>query len=283
MSISIREALAEGAGLQRVSDSWKLDTELLLAHCLGRSREYLFSWPTRTLSTGQLETFRGYLGRRAQGEPVAYLLGTRQFWDIELRVDSRVLIPRPETELLVERALELGSQSGVDAMHVADLGTGSGAIAIALAKANPAWQVTAVELSDVALAVAASNAALLNVHNIEFKLGSWCDELAEGEFDIILANPPYVAEGDQHLTQGDIPFEPSMALIADRQGLGALEKIIDQCRRCLKKDAWLLLEHGFDQQAWLQTHLLEKGFKNICGYKDYAGIDRMICASWAGP
>jgi len=179
MSISIREALAEGAGLQRVSDSWKLDTELLLARCLGKSREYLFSWPTQSLSTGQLETFRDYLGRRAQGEPVAYLLGTRQFWDFELRVDSRVLIPRPETELLVEHALELGSQSGVDALHVADLGTGSGAIAIALAKTKPAWQLTAVELSDVALAVAASNAAMLKVHNIEFKLGSWCDELAE--------------------------------------------------------------------------------------------------------
>ncbi|MDP6415326.1 MAG: peptide chain release factor N(5)-glutamine methyltransferase [Gammaproteobacteria bacterium] len=282
MSISIREALAEGAGLQSVSDSWKLDTELLLAHCLGSSREFLFSWPEQSLSTGQLETFRDYLGRRAQGEPVAYLLGTRQFWDIELRVDSRVLIPRPETELLVEHALELGSQSGVDALRVADLGTGSGAIAIALAKTNPAWRVTAVELSEEALAVAASNAALLDVHNIEFRLGSWCDELAEAEFDMILANPPYVAEGDQHLTQGDLLFEPSMALIADRQGLGALEHIIDQCRRCLKKDAWLLLEHGFDQQAGLKAHLLERGYANICGYKDYAGIDRMICASWAG-
>lgn len=282
MSISIEEALAAGASLQTVSDSWRLDVELLLAEVLGKSREHLYTWPSESLGTDQERNFRDFLDRRLAGEPVAYLLGRKAFWDFELQVDSRVLIPRPETECLVEQALQIGKTFSDASPRVADLGTGSGAIAIALARGNPLWLVTAVDISADALELASLNAAQLGAENIEFRHGSWCDGLEADEYAMIVANPPYVAEGDRHLQQGDLPFEPAIALVASDSGLGDLSRIIQQGKRVLKKDAWLLLEHGFDQQDRLRTLLANEGFKNVVGHKDYANTDRLVCAQWPG-
>ncbi len=247
MSTSIKQALACAANLETASDSRQLDAELLLAHALGKNREHLYTWSDEELTATDLERYKSYMSRRAGGEPIAYIVGRKAFWDFELSVSPDVLIPRPETELLVERAIELGKQTGQQSLLVADLGTGSGAIAIALARAYPQWRITAVDISEHALAVASANAGELGVGEIEFIQGSWCDGLAENEYDMIIANPPYVEAGDVHLEQGDLPFEPSIALVADNSGLSDLQAIILNSRDKLKRDAWLLLEHGYNQ------------------------------------
>ncbi|HAD70735.1 MAG: protein-(glutamine-N5) methyltransferase, release factor-specific [Gammaproteobacteria bacterium] len=281
MSISIKQALARGESLKKVSVSWKLDAELFLSHELGKTREYLYSWSNELISERHLESYKGFLERRAAGEPVAYIIGHTGFWDFKLRVDKRVLIPRPETELIVEKALELGQRLDSKDAKVADLGTGSGAIAIALARSNPGWHITAVDISEGALQLAQLNAQEQQANNIEFSLASWCDGLAANQYDMIAANPPYVQLGDNHLEKGVLLFEPKIALITDSAGLGSLRRIICQSKRVLKKDAWLLLEHGFNQQASLKALLLKEGFDSVLGYKDYAGNDRMVCAHWS--
>jgi len=191
-----------------------------------------------------------------------------------------VLIPRPETELLVAIALELLESRSSTALRLVDLGTGSGAIALALARHSKLWQVTAVDISAQALLVAARNAQLLAVDNIEFREASWCDGLDRNGYDLIAANPPYVAVGDKHLQQGDLRFEPSMALAADASGLSDLEQIIQQCKPILKKDAWLLLEHGYDQKQALENLLHGAGYANVKCAQDYAGVDRLTSAQW---
>ena len=203
---TIKQALMQANTLQQVSESWKLDAELLLAEAIGQSREYLFTWPNKELTQSQFEKFDTYCGRRLTGEPIAYILGRQAFWDFELLVNPAVLIPRPETELLVETALELLDKSATAV--VLDLGTGSGAIALALAANNRHWTVTAVDSSESALGVAADNAKLLQLSNIEFIQTSWCDGLPIAHFDLIAANPPYVEAGDKHLSEGSLPFEP---------------------------------------------------------------------------
>lgn len=272
--------------MQSVSDSWRLDTELLLADILGQSREYLFAWPDLELNTDDLRRFEDLLDKRSQGQPVAYLTGRKSFWDFELEVDSRVLIPRPETELLVEQALLLAKQFNQDNLHIADLGTGSGAIAIALARHDANWRLTAVDKCKEALALAKKNAVACNVGNIDFQCGSWCDGLPANHFEIIVANPPYVEAGDPHLQDDSLPYEPLMALVADNKGLGDIERIIHQSKNCLTSKGWLLLEHGFDQAAAVNGLLVEAGFTQVDSQSDLAGIDRITFGQWlqtAGP
>ena len=283
MSISIKQALAEAGDLGARSESRQLDGELLLAAALGQSREYLHTWPGNAVDAPALSRYRGYLQRRRRGEPVAYILGRKPFRDFELRVNSHVLIPRPETEQLVELALERARSMQAreqEPLAIADLGTGSGAIAIAMARANTNWRVSAVDISADALAVARGNAADLGVDNIEFSVGCWCDGLTQPEYDMIIANPPYVAPESDYLQGGDLAFEPTIALVAAESGLADLTSIIRQSRDYLKKDAWLLLEHGFDQQRTLIQRLQEAGFANVEGRRDYGGIDRMVAARW---
>ena len=257
--------ILSGQRLENSSDSWRLDTELLLAYVLGKSREYLFTWPEFEIEESAQKRFNELLDRRSKGEPVAYLTGKKFFWDFELSVNSDVLIPRPETEFLVEKAIELAQaievsgfaevnevtgvarKSGANAIKLADLGTGSGAIAIALAKQSAVWQVTAVDKSSDALSVAKNNARALNVANIEFLQGSWCQPLGAESYHLIAANPPYVEAGDSHLTQGSLPFEPQIALIAGDKGLADIQQIIEKSRACLRDGGWELIEHGFDK------------------------------------
>ena len=273
---TIKQALKQANTLQQVSESWQLDAELLLAEAIEQSREYLFTWPDQELTQPQLKKFDDYCGRRLLNEPIAYILGRQAFWDFELIVNSSVLIPRPETELLVETALELLDNSVTAA--VLDLGTGSGAIALALAANNKRWSVTAVDSSESALGVAADNAKLLQFSNIEFVQTSWCDGLPTEHFDLIAANPPYVEAGDKHLSEGSLPFEPIAALVAEENGLADIRAIAKQSRYCLKKNSWLLIEHGFQQKLAVEKILVDTGYANIECVKDLAGLDRLTKA-----
>lgn len=281
---TVKQLVLSGRLLEGSSDSWRLDAELLLAHVLDKSREFLLTWPEFEVAEADQKKYDELLNRRSKGEPVAYLIGKRFFWDFELNVNSSVLIPRPETEFLVEKAIELAEaandKSPTAALKLADLGTGSGAIAIALAKQNLQWQVTAVDKSSEALAVAKNNAAELKVSNVQFLEGSWCQPLVAGNYDLIAANPPYVEPGDSHLTDGSLPFEPLMALVADDKGLADIEQIIEQSRTCLRDGGWLLIEHGFDQSAEVARLLINAGYANIGSQADLAGIERVAFGQW---
>ena len=280
MSLTIKQALARAAELKVVSDSWQLDTELLLAQALATTRTVLHTWPERVIEAEPLLRFESMLERRANGEPIAYILGRRDFWDFQLIVNSHVLIPRPETELLVECALELVANHAVVPEQIADLGTGSGAIAIALSRELPQCKVSAIDLSVDALAVAQQNVLRLQLSNIIFHEGSWCEGLSANSFDLILANPPYVAEGDAHLQQGDLRFEPTSALVAPDSGLGDIKSIVTGSRAALKQGAWLLLEHGYQQGAAVAEIFRSNGFSSIECRQDYAGLDRVTLAQW---
>lgn len=282
MAVSIAAALAEAQVLSAVSDSWRLDAELLLGHVLVRPREWLISHSSDELDSSALDKYRELLKRRQQGEPVAYILGYKGFWDFELLVSPAVLIPRPETELIVETALQLLAGREQEALQIADLGTGSGALAIALARHSPTWQVTASDFSEEALRVAASNAAALAPNNIALCNGSWCQPLAESSYELIVANPPYVEEGDPHLQEDGLPFEPVSALVAADAGLADLREIISGARRCLKANGWLLLEHGYDQQDAVAETLHRAAYVDIQCQRDYAGQARMSQARWPG-
>jgi release factor glutamine methyltransferase len=231
----VQQALGVAVELRSVSDSWRLDAELLLAHALQKPREYLYTWPQHEISGQALQKYQDSVTRRSKGEPLAYIVGSKQFWDFELEVNPSVLIPRPETELLVEQCLHFTGERSLDSLRVADLGTGSGAIAIALARTHAHWRIDAVDISDAALQVAAANAERLGAANINFRKGSWCQGLESNAYDLIVANPPYVASGDGHLQRGGLPFEPAMALVAPQQGLGDLLQIIRQSSGHLKK------------------------------------------------
>ena len=276
--MTIKQALDAAALALEASDSPRLDAEILLAHVLDVERSYLFTYPELELSDDSWQQFQRHVARRAQSEPVAYLVGSKSFWDFELTVNSHVLVPRPETELLVETALELGERD--QALRVVDLGTGSGAIALALARECPNWQVLAADISLEALGLARHNAEALALKNVAFVQGSWCDALGAETFDMVVSNPPYIAPGDTHLTEGDLPFEPTLALQAADAGFAAFKSIANGARQHLRPGGWLLLEHGFEQQAKLKVLLLELGYASVSGYTDLAGCDRLVAAQW---
>jgi len=275
---TVGELLALADQLAAVSDSPELDLQLLLARILGCSRARLLAFTEQTLDQKQQEQFNTDLLRRLRGEPVAYILGSKAFWDFDLKVDRRVLVPRPETELLVEKALHCLSDRENQNLQLLDLGTGSGAIAIALARQSPCWQVTATDQSEAGLTLAAENARQLQVENIEFLTGSWFERLGTRSFDLIVSNPPYVAAGDPHLQEDGLPFEPADALIAADHGLACLMEIVEQARRHLKPGSWLLLEHGFDQAAAVRGKMSDCGYRDIASWQDLAGLDRVTAA-----
>lgn len=254
------------------SPTERLDAELLLAAAIGKSRSYLHTWPERIVSSEDAETYAGYLQRRRGGEPVAYILGLQGFWKIDLEVAPHTLIPRPDTELLVETALQLQPASPA---RVLDLGTGTGAIALALASDCPAWQVTAVDRVDEAVALAERNRQRLGLDNVKVMASHWFDSLAGQRFDLILSNPPYIAAEDPHLAEGDVRFEPSSALVAGPDGLDDLRIIVDQAPEHLLPGGWLLLEHGYDQATSVQALLTARGFTEVASRKDLGGHERI--------
>lgn len=254
------------------SPTERLDVELLLAAALGKSRSYLHTWPERIVSSEAAETFAGYLALRRACEPVAYILGQQGFWKLDLEVAPHTLIPRPETELLVEAALELLPMRPA---RVLDLGTGTGAIALALASECPAWQVTALDRVPEAVALAERNRDRLGLANAQVRLSHWYDAVAGERFDLILSNPPYIAADDPHLVAGDVRFEPSSALVAGQDGLDDLRVIIAQAPDHLSAGGWLLLEHGYDQASAVRELLTRHGFIDVASRLDLAGHERI--------
>ncbi|HEV7166051.1 MAG TPA: peptide chain release factor N(5)-glutamine methyltransferase [Gammaproteobacteria bacterium] len=259
--------------LADASPAPRLDAELLLAHALGKGRSHLHAHPEETPSPAALESFRGSVAARRRGEPIAYLTSKREFWSLELKVNPATLIPRHETELLVELALRR-TPAGAD-WDLLDLGTGSGAVALALARERPRCRVTATDMSAEALAVAASNAAALSIGNVEFVQGDWFAPLARRRFKLAVSNPPYVREHDPHLQMGDVRFEPRAALASGADGLDDLRRIVAAASVHLEPRGWLLLEHGHDQGAAVRALLAAHGYTAPDTFKDLSGRDRV--------
>ena len=268
--MTVRDLLA--AATRRL-DGARIDAELLLAHALGVSRVKLYAWPELEPEAGAIERFERSIAARASGEPVAYLVGHREFWNLDLAVSPAVLIPRPETERLVELALErIATDREV---RVADLGAGSGAIALAIASERPRARVLATDASADALAVARANAERLRLGNVAFAQGDWCDALGDARFDVIVSNPPYIAEDDPHLRAGDLPREPRAALASGVDGFDAIRRIVACAPSHLEPDGWLLLEHGWDQATSTRALLERAGFVDVESARDDAGHERV--------
>jgi len=266
-----------GARLAPYSPSARLDVELLLSHSLGKMRSFLMAWPEHRPESAQLERFEALLQRRLQGEPVAYLTGKREFWSLDLRVTPATLIPRPETEDLVEQALtHIPAGQRLD---IADLGTGSGAIAIAIAHERPDCRIVASDCCPDALDIARDNARRHGLKNISFRHGNWLED-DKSHYDVIVANPPYVPNADPHLQEDGLPFESLTALVAGDDGLDAIRAITQQARNHLHEGGWLLLEHGYNQQKDVIELLRQSGYINVKGLQDMGGTDRIVEARW---
>jgi release factor glutamine methyltransferase len=268
---------AAASALAATSDSPTLDAEVLLAHALGSHRARLRSHADEVPSEGQRTLYARLIERRASGEPVAYIVGYKEFWSLRFAVSEAVLVPRPETELLVERALALGTTSTVRAL---DLGTGTGAIALALAHERPRWQIAATDISQPALAVAAQNAVALKLPQVEFLCGHWFEPLSGRRFDLIVSNPPYVDAQDPALLQATLAHEPQIALTPGEDALADLARIIRGAPAHLARGGWLLLEHGTTQAAEVARELVVRGFRHVRSQRDRAGHERMTEAQW---
>lgn len=256
------------------------EAEPLLLHALGRERAWLFMHGREPATAETAERFADLVARRAAGEPVAYLTGSRGFWTLDLQVTPDTLIPRPETELLVELALARIAPG--QPVRVADLGTGSGAIALAIASERPQARVLATDISAAALALARRNAVANDIGNVEFDSGSWLAPLAGRRFDVIVSNPPYIAEQDPHLQQGDLRFEPAAALSSGADGLDAIREIVAGAARHLNAEGWLLLEHGWEQGQAIRALLAQSGFVEVATAQDLEQRDRVSLGRWPG-
>ncbi|MEN8129149.1 MAG: peptide chain release factor N(5)-glutamine methyltransferase [Pseudomonadota bacterium] len=264
--------------LQTSTDSPRLDAELLLAYVLKRDRSHLYSHPETLLPAAQLGHYHGLLQRRQRGEPLAYLTGLKEFWSLPLEVTQQVLIPRPETELLVELALDCFAPG--QSINVADLGTGSGGIALALAHERPHWRITATDISTAALEIARGNAKALALENVRFLPGHWFVPLNAQRLHLIISNPPYIDRHDPHLQQPELRHEPHQALVSAAHGLRDIMHIIDNSPQHLLAGGFLILEHGFDQGSAVRKRLEYKGFSAIATHHDLAGHERATLARW---
>ncbi len=264
--------------LKDSSDSAWLDAEVLLSHCLKKTRSHLKAWPEKPLSEDLRAHFFELIEQRRQQAPVAYLTGHREFWSRDFIVTPDVLIPRPDTELLIEQCLSILPDQPC---KILDLGTGSGIIAITLALECPSATIIATDASEKALKVARLNAARHHLKTIQFIRSDWFDQVAEQRFDIIVSNPPYIAASDEHLRQGDVQHEPESALIADNQGLADIQQIVKQAGDYLQTNGRLLIEHGFQQQSPVQQIFIEAGFLNVETHNDLAGNPRLTSGQWS--
>jgi len=267
---SITACLQQHKRLAQVSDSSRLDVELLLQHVLNKKRSYLYAWPEKELNEAQAKQFNVLLERRIKGEPVAYIIGAQGFWTLDLQVNSSTLIPRPETELLVELALTHCTEES----RVLDLGTGTGAIALALASEILGMHVEGVDYSEQAITLAQSNAKLNGISDVKFFQGDWCANV-RGHFDVIVSNPPYIEESDEHLSQGDVRFEPKSALVSGKDGLDDIRIICKQAKSHLFENGVLMLEHGWHQAEEVCKIFAKNGYENIQTAKDLGGRDRV--------
>ncbi len=271
----MRELLALGAAID--SDSPRLDAELLLGFCLDKSRTWLYTWPEATVAADVEAQFRALIARRIAGEPVAHLLGRREFWSLDLEVSAATLIPRPDTETLIETVLELPLPTTA---RVVDLGTGTGAIALALALERSHWQLTATDASAQALTVARRNVERLAPGRVRLLEGSWYQPLGAERFDLIVSNPPYIEALDPHLDCGDLRYEPRSALVAGPTGLDDLDWLIKGAPERLETGGFIVLEHGFDQGEAVRSRLTRRGFTAVHTRQDAAGQERVSCGQW---
>lgn len=269
----LRQAISELAA----SESPRRDAEILLGFVTGKSRTFILAFGETILDAGQQQQLATLLARRVNGEPVAHLIGVREFWSLPLFVSPATLIPRPDTECLVEQALARLPSSPC---RILDLGTGTGAIALALASERPDCNVTAVDLIPDAVALAQRNAAHLNITNIEILQSRWFSALEGQQFAMIVSNPPYIDEHDPHLAQGDVRFEPLSALVAANNGLADLHTIIDAARQHVLPGGWLLLEHGWQQGADVRAIFEHYGWQHVATCRDYGDNERLTLGQW---
>lgn len=254
------------------SDTPRLDAEILLCHVLQKNRSYLYTWPQKQLTDDQYEQFQILLSQRIKSEPIAYLIGYKEFWSLNLQVTKDTLIPRPDTELLIEQALARLSPDSSD--RIIDLGTGTGAIALAIAKERPHCHIIATDKSLAALQVAQNNAQQLEIYNLEFIVSDWFSSKLEPA-RLIVSNPPYISINDPHLTQGDVQHEPHSSLVSGIDGLTDIRKIILQSHNYLLNQGWLLLEHGYNQAEQVYNLFVENAYQSVTSYNDLAGQPRV--------
>jgi len=260
-------------------DAPRLQAELLLARVLSKPRSYLIAHADGSVPQSAAASYQAFLERAASGEPTAYLIGEREFWSLALEVSPAVLVPRPETELVIERALSLIDETAAG-RRVCDLGTGSGAIALALAVERPRWQIAASDCSSAALELARGNARRHGLHQVEFLQGDWFVPLAGRRFHLIASNPPYVATGDPALLR--LRHEPRVALTPGHEGTEALQHIVAEAPQYLMPGGWLVLEHAGGQGALLARSLQQRGYSHVQCHHDYAAIERVTEAQWPG-
>ena len=266
------------AALQLIeSDSPKRDAEILLGHVTQRARTYLMAFNETLLSQDELTQLSQLLIRRIKGEPIAYLVGEREFWSLPLKVSPATLIPRPDTECLVEQALE---KLPTEPTTILDLGTGTGAIALAMASERPDCHIIGVDFQAEAVALAQENATRLALNNTEFMESCWFSSLSGYQFGMIISNPPYIDENDEHIHQGDVRFEPLTALVAGNNGFADIEIIIETARQFLTDNGWVLLEHGWQQGEGVRKIFTDKGYCCVETFRDYGGNERVTVGRW---
>ncbi|SET56443.1 peptide chain release factor N(5)-glutamine methyltransferase [Thalassotalea agarivorans] len=277
--MTIEQLLSFGEkALAASSDSAKLDAQILLCHVLDKPHTYLIAWPETNVEASVQQQYSALIARRREGEPIAYITGEREFWSLTLKTSPATLIPRADTESLVETVLSQHPQAD---LKLLDLGTGTGAIALALASEQPSWQVDAVDFNQDAVALANENKTLNQLNHVNVFQSDWFEQVADdNRYDIIVSNPPYIDESDSHLSQGDLRFEPNTALVASDNGYGDIIHIIEQARHYLNQGASLYLEHGFEQAEKVRALFAKFGYANIQTIKDYAGNDRVTYAQY---
>ncbi len=270
-SLLTQDRAALESALSLDSSTARIEAQMLLQHVLGVSRAYLIAHADDMIDEAKLTAYQALLQRRLNGEPLAYILGEREFFGLNFRVTPATLIPRPDTELLVELALQRIPHGG----RVLDLGTGSGAIALSIVHARPDVEVTAVDASPEALEVAQENARRLNTGNVRFVHSDWFSALSNERFDLIVSNPPYIEEADVHLQQGDLRFEPRTALASGADGLDDIRRIVADSKDHLKEGGWLMFEHGYDQAVRARELLEAGGYSEVFSARDLSGIERV--------
>lgn len=276
MSVTIESWLKESQRLlSELSDSAALDSQLLMQYVLDCNRTYLFTWSDKLLSDQQQTQLAQLQQRRLAGEPIAHIIGEREFWSMPFKVSNATLIPRPDTETLVEAALNHIQQNPQQSGNGLDLGTGTGAIALALASETPNWQWTAVDKMEDAVKLAKINAENLGINNCQIIQSNWFSGVGDKKFDLIVTNPPYIDEEDPHLAQGDVVFEPLTALVAADNGLADIKEIIVKAKDYLITGGPLMIEHGYQQGEAVRALFLDNGYQNSITIKDLSGNERV--------